>query len=57
MIDKDDGVYVPICDICGDTLQGEDTYDDAVHAKKEAGWKMVYYKGEKQDACTVCQNR
>lgn len=36
MIDKYDGLYFLVCDICG----------DAVDYKKENGWKSQKHKGE-----------
>lgn len=47
--------YTPTCDCCGATLQAEESFYDAVQAKKDAGWISRKVKGEWEDVCTDCQ--
>ena len=57
-IEKLHGMYMPVCDICGEDLDtDEDIHDfyDAVAAKKNAGWKSRKSNGEWQDVCRECQ--
>lgn len=46
--------FMPTCDICGNELPPEDTFQDAVDAKKEAGWKSRKANGEWEDVCDDC---
>lgn len=48
-------VYTPTCDGCGEQLQGEYDFYDAVDAKKAAGWRSVKDNGEWYDYCKGCQ--
>ena len=54
-IEKEYGKFVPVCDRCGNELMPEDTWQDAVDAKKDAGWRSVKDKGEWVDVCPECQ--
>ena len=56
-IERFAGFYTPTCDICGEELQAEFDFYDAVQAKKDAGWKSQKHNGEWQDVCTDCQER
>lgn len=47
--------YTPVCDYCGEQLAGEESFDDAVRAKREAGWKCRKVNGEWEDICLDCQ--
>ena len=61
MIDKNYGAYVLICDICGNEAdQSFDTFDNAIDAKNELGWRSE--RGEQLDLkdgwvdlCPDCQ--
>jgi Fe2+ or Zn2+ uptake regulation protein len=56
MIDKYDGLYFLVCDICGEAVEkGFNDFNDAVDYKKENGWKSQKYKGEWEDVCPECQ--
>lgn len=53
---RDISVFVPTCDYCGEELEGDMFFDEAVAQKKAAGWKS--YKddeGEWTDMCPHCQ--
>lgn len=52
---KEYGKYTPTCDICGEELPPELTFEDAVQAKKDAGWKRQKTNGAWEDICTECQ--
>jgi hypothetical protein len=47
--------HTPTCDICGEELDTEFNFYDAVQAKKDAGWKSRKVNGEWEDVCTSCQ--
>ena len=49
------GVHVPTCDICNETLPGEQDYYEAVDAMKAAGWKNRMSDGEWLNLCCECQ--
>ncbi len=53
MIDKKYGQYAIVCDVgnCGESLEGFDTFQDAVEGKKEHGWKSRKVDGQWQDVC------
>jgi len=56
MIEKDGGMYILICDICGEEAN-ETFFDfyDAVQFKRENGWKSQKYNDEWEDVCPECQ--
>lgn len=47
--------YTPVCDMCGAELETQYDFDDAVEAKKNAGWKSRKLDGEWIDLCQDCQ--
>lgn len=64
--------FAPVCDGCGAVLRSEQAvwdhiddmfddpfydFDDAVDAKREAGWKSRNIGGEWFDFCPVCLER
>ena len=54
-IEKYGNIYTPTCDICGAEMPGEFIYNDAVAAKKRAGWhSRKDERGEWQDWCKEC---
>jgi len=55
MVEIHGGNFTPICDICGDPLEIEDSFDDAVKAMRAAGWKTNKYGDEWENVCTDCQ--
>lgn len=55
MIDKQYGRYVPTCDICGEVLPGKDSFDEARHAIKEAGWITTMMGSTWVNYCPTCQ--
>lgn len=54
-IEKLSGGYVPMCDLCYDTLDREEDWYAAKDAMKEAGWKQVKIDGTWFDVCPECQ--
>ena len=54
-IEKEYGKYIAVCDMCGDTLPAEDTYNDAIRAIKEAGWSTKNADGEWINTCSTCE--
>lgn len=56
-VEMEYGKHIPTCDNCGDTLDAEDTFDDAVQAMKDEGWTVKYVGGEVEweNLCTCCQ--
>ena len=55
-IEKFDGMFTPTCDNCGDYLDVEYDFYDAVNAKKLAGWRSVKESEEWFDYCPDCYN-
>lgn len=56
MIEKIDGRYCLICDICYEKAEKDfDDFYDAVEYKKENGWKSQKHKGEWEDVCPECK--
>ena len=47
--------YTPTCDICGKQLHEEWSFEDAVEAKKHAGWKTTKIDNEWIDICDDCK--
>ncbi len=54
-IERFGDLYTPTCDGCGDELEAEYDFYDAVNAKKAAGWKSRKVMGEWEDVCPECQ--
>jgi Fe2+ or Zn2+ uptake regulation protein len=55
MISKEYGKYTLICDMCGATTEEEyETFQDAVDAKRDTGWKSKKIDGEWVDLCPGC---
>lgn len=59
-IEKRKGYYVIVCDMCGETSEEYDTWEDAKNAKKALGYKSTCYRTETediwQDLCSDCQD-
>ena len=56
MIDKIEGRYHLICDICGEEAEKSfDTFDGAVDYKVDSEWISQKQDGEFQDVCPSCQ--
>lgn len=60
MIDREYGEYFLVCDICGEEIDGFDTFDDALDYSREEGWESK--RGEQLDLkdgwvdiCPKCQ--
>ena len=53
-IEKYNGRYTPTCDICGEELDSEYEFMDAVAAKKAAKWRSYKDDGEWIDSCPDC---
>lgn len=54
MIGKEYKTYYLTCDICGNFIDGFDSFDDAVVYKQENNWKTQNIKNEWQDICPKC---
>ena len=50
-------IFTPVCDVCGDTLEEEYDFSDAVKAEREAGWRSRRIHGEWWDMCPECQEK
>lgn len=50
-------IFTPICDGCGEELEDEYDFYDAVNAKKLAGWRSKKIGGDWQDFCPECQEK
>jgi hypothetical protein len=48
-------MYMPTCDICGKQLAEEWTFQEAVEAKKNAGWCSRKIDNEWIDLCDDCK--
>ncbi len=56
-IDSFSGVHTPICDGCGEELEAEFDFYDAVSAKQAAGWKSVKQEWGWDDYCPDCYQK
>jgi transcription elongation factor Elf1 len=55
MISKEYGKYTLVCDICGAGTDEEfETFQDAVDARGDIGWKSQMFSGEWADVCPEC---
>jgi len=55
-IEKYGDIYTPVCDVCGEELDGEFDFYDAVDAAKREGWKARKNKyDEWEDVCCDCR--
>jgi len=55
MISKEYGKYTLICDICEAGTDDEfDSFQDAIDAREDIGWKSKRVKGEWVDICPDC---
>ena len=55
MISKEYGKYTLICDICGTGTDEEfDSFQDAIDAREDLGWKSKRVEGEWLDICPDC---
>jgi len=55
MISKEYGKYTLICDICGVVTDQEfDSFQDAIDAREDIGWKSKRVDGEWLDICPDC---
>lgn len=56
MIDRVGGVFVLVCDVCGEATEEEfDYFYDAVEHKAKNGWKNQRDKnGHWEDVCPEC---
>ena len=58
MIDKDNGMYTLICDICGEEhYEAFFDFYDAVEVKKDIGWRSMKIGGEWSDVCDKCARK
>ena len=47
--------YKLICDICGDTVEGLDDFDEAKEYANENGWGLERCNGAWENYCPECQ--
>lgn len=50
-------IFTPTCDVCGDCLDDEYDFYDAVDAKKQAGWRSKKIGSDWIDLCPECQEK
>lgn len=55
-IERLSGKYIPMCDVCNDTLDAEEDWQDAKDAMEAARWTRMLIDGVWMDVCTECQN-
>ena len=55
MIENKNSNYELTCDICGYSVTGCDTFQEAVDYKKENGWKSQKVSDGWDDVCPDCQ--
>jgi len=56
MIEKEYGLFILYCDICGEKADEDfNKFMDAVDYKKQNGWKSQKHKGDWEDVCPECQ--
>lgn len=55
MVAKEYGKFIPTCDICGEELTEEDTFEEAVSAIKKAGWQIKKEDGAFVSFCPSCR--
>ena len=48
-------IFVPMCDCCGDELDIEWSYEDAVLSLRRAGWQAKKVDDEWVNYCPECQ--
>jgi hypothetical protein len=50
------GLFLLTCDICGEEHPDVfSSFEEAVEAEKDDGWKTQKYDGEWEDVCPECQ--
>lgn len=54
MIEKIHGEYSLTCDVCGDTVEGFEDFEDAVGYKRNNGWRSQKRGGQWEDVCPEC---
>jgi hypothetical protein len=48
-------VYTPTCDICGDTLEPEDEWNDALEAMRYCDWEIKKLDDGYEHVCNECR--
>ena len=55
-IQKQHDYYIPVCDLCGEVVEGDTNFCKALQLKKEAEWKSFKNKhGEWEYCYPYCQ--
>lgn len=54
MIEKQYEKYVPVCDMCGETLPECDTHNEARTAMRKAGWLTERNGDAWENYCDIC---
>lgn len=54
-IERHYSYFTAVCDYCGERLPGEMSFQDAVRAKRAAGWESRKTNDEWVDICGDCQ--
>ena len=56
MIEKEGGLYILYCDVCGNAADKDFyMYHNAVEYKMKNGWKSQRHPGKWDDVCPECQ--
>lgn len=54
-IDRDHDDYIPVCDVCGESLFSCESFNVARQTMKEQGWKTELKNGHFENYCPECQ--
>lgn len=54
MIERFIREFTPVCDYCEKRLPGADSFADALHAMRKAGWESRRQNGEWICVCSDC---
>lgn len=55
-IERHGGLYIPVCDCCGEELATECDFYDALAAVRLAGWRNVKCGSDRETYCPDCYN-
>ena len=53
-IQKEGKLWIPTCDVCGDTLPGKTTFNTALDSQRHEDWKSRMVGGEWESVCASC---
>lgn len=55
MIDRQYGIYIVVCDLCGYESHDLNSFDEAVDYKNNNKWQSKKIDNEWTDICPACQ--